>query len=295
MLIRYYKGEPSDYVIRYKNGRVAKHGPGLTFWYLPMNTSVAEIPVNSIEAPFIFQESTANFQGVSVQGSLSYRLQAPLDIANLLDFTVDPDTHNYLTEDPDALTNRVTNAVQANIRSGIHQFSLEDALIKVKDLADNVLRQVQQLPELVTLGVALETLHITAVKATPEMQKALEADYRESLQRRADQATYARRMAAVEEESKIHNREMDNRVELEQRRQSLVDMQARNNLALAEAEAKADEMKLNPYGNLAPQALVGLALKEWASNSGTISNLTLSTDLLSQLVQWVGNKGSTSS
>ncbi len=36
--------------------------------------------------------------------------------------------------------------------------------------------------------------------------------------------------------------------------------QARNTLAIAEAEAKAEEMKLNPYTTMPPQALVGLQL-----------------------------------
>ena len=66
-----------------------------------------------------------------------------------------------------------------------------------------------------------------------------------------------------------------------------MDTQARNNLALAEAEARADELKLSPYGALPPQALVGLALKEWAGNAGNIDNLSITPDLLSKVVTWV--------
>ena len=119
------------------------------------------------------------------------------------------------------------------------------------------------------------------------MQKALEADYRESLHKRADQAIYDRRKSAVEEERKIRETEMNTDVELENRRKDLVDMQAENSLTLAEAEAKADELKLSPYGELPPQALIGLALKEWATNAGTIENLSITPDLLSKVVSYV--------
>ena len=78
---------------------------------------------------------------------------------------------------------------------------------------------------------------------------------------------------------------MSTDVELENRRKDLVDMQARNSLALA--EAKAEELKLSPYGELPPQALVGLALKEWAANAGTIDSLSITPDLLSKVVAYV--------
>ena len=186
---------------------------------------------------------------------------------------------------------RVINAVQANTRYGVNGLSLEEALTQVKEHSGTVLAAVRQLPALTELGITVESLHFIAVNATPEMRKALEADYREGLQQRADQAIYARRKAAVEEESKISHRELDTEVELEQRRRDLVDLQARNQLALAEAEAKAEELKLNPYGALAPQALVGMALKEWAANTGAIENLSISPDILGKLVGWIGSSG----
>lgn len=290
MTIKYFKGEPSSYVIRYKAGKVIAHGEGLAFWYLPFNTSIANVPVVSQDARFIFKETTENYQEIAVQGQLAYSLSNPLEVAKSLDFTVDPKTGAYQSDDPEKLTQRVINTIQSNIRSGVNGLSLEQALIKTKELESEVLAALGNEPDLKAIGVVVESLHITNVKATPEMQKALEADYRENLQRRADQAIYQRRNAAVEEESKIQQRELDNDVELEERRKDLVDMQARNNLALAEAEAKADEMKLSPYGSLPPQALVGLALKEWAGNAGDIGQLNISPDMLSQLVGWVGRK-----
>jgi hypothetical protein len=287
MLINYYKGEPNTYVLCHRNGRLVQHGAGINFFYMPQTTSISAVPLGSQEARFIFNETTANFQEVSIQGSLSYRLSAPLEVAKRLDFTIVPGTHVYRSEDPGHLVQRVVNAVQAHTRSEVSRRSLEAALGEVKDLASVVFERVAAAPELATLGIELEGLHFAAVRATPEMQKALEADYRESLHKRADQAIYDRRKAAVDEERKIRESELNTDVELENRRQDLVDKQARNSLTLAEAEAKADELRLAPYGALPSQALVGLALKEWAGNAGTIENLSITPDLLGKLVSFV--------
>lgn len=286
-LLQYYKGEPNVHVIRYRRGKVVDHGPGLAFWYSLYNTSIAAVPIVTQDASFIFNEATQDFQAVAIQGSLAFRLTAPVEAAKLLDFTIDPVTGRYQGKDPEKLAQRLINVVQAHTRAHVIGLSLEDALTKVKDLAAQVLDKVNQEPALKSLGVLVEGLHFTAVTATPEMRKALEADHREALQQRADQAIYARRAKAVEEERNIKQRELDTEVELENRRKDLVDTQARNQLALAEAEAKAEELKLSPYGALAPQILVGLALKEWATAGGQIGNLTITPDMLGQLVGWV--------
>ena len=290
MLMRYFKGKPSSYILRYRNGRLVDHGPGLTFFYLPFNTTIAAIPAASQDAPFIFREVTGDFQEVAIQGQLSYRLVKPLELSEMLDFSIEPRNGAWRSRDPEKLVQRVVNAVQFNTRSGIGTMPMEDALQSAKDLAESVLAAVREAPSLAEMGVAVESLHFASVKATPEMQKALEADFRESLQQRADQAIYARRKAAVDEESKISRRELDSEVELEERRRDLVDTQARNQLALAEADAKAEELRLAPYGELSPQVLIGLAMRDWAGKGAKIGSLNLSPDLVSQLVGWMGRK-----
>jgi regulator of protease activity HflC (stomatin/prohibitin superfamily) len=290
-MIRYYKGEPNVYAIRYRNGQLQSHGLGRDFWYLPFNTTIAAVPAMSQDAPFIFNEATANFQAVAIQGQLTYRLTSPLEAAKLLDFSIEPKTGRYRSKDPDKLTQRVVNAVQAHTRKGVSEMSLAQALTRVKELTSSVLQQLANEPSLQALGVVVESLYFVAVTPTPEMQKALEAEYRERLQRDADRAIYERRSAAVQEERKIRQNELETDIELEQRRKELVEMQAQNSLKLAEAEARADEMRLEPYGNLPPQALIGLAFKEFAGNAGNIGNLNITPDMLGQIVSWVGGGG----
>jgi hypothetical protein len=286
MLVKYFKGEPNAHIVRYRNGKIVADREGASFWYLPLNTSVAAIPIVSQEAQFLFTETTANYQEVSIQGTVSYRITDPLLVARRLDFTVDTSTLRFKSDDPDKLVQRIVNLVQSHTRSRVNGLSLEQALIRVRELAVEVFEEIKKDAWIAQLGVALESLHFTAVKATPEMQKALEADYREGLQQRADQAIYARRAAAVAEERHIRESELNTDIELENRRKDLVDTQAENNLTLAEAEAKAEELKLNPYAAMPPQALMALALKEWAGNVGNIENLSITPDLLTKLASW---------
>ena len=289
MILKYHKGQPNLHIIRYRAGEIAAEGAGVNFWYWPWNTTIATVPLATQEAPFIFNEFTANYQEVAIQGVLTYRLEQPLTIAAHLDYTIETGTGRYTTDDPDKLVQQVVDAVQAQTRYLINDMPLEEALTRAQQLAAAVYAEVALTSGLGELGIRLETLHFHAIKATPEMQKALETDYREALHRRADQAIYTRRAAAIEEERKIQESEINTEVEIENRRKALVDTQARNNLALAEAEAKADELKLGPYGALPPQALVGLALKEWAGNAGNIDNLSITPDLLSKVVTWVAD------
>jgi hypothetical protein len=287
MFIKYFKGEPSTHVIRYRNGKIVASGEGANFWYLPLNTSVAAVPIVSQDAQFLFTETTANYQEVSIQGSVTYRITDPLLVASRLNFTIDPPSSRFSSEDPDKLVQRIVNLVQGQTRSKVNALSLEQAITNVHSLAVEVFDEVVDNDSIAELGIALESLHFIALKATPEMQKALEADYREGLQQRADQAIYARRAAAVSEERRIRQSELNTEVELENRRKDLVDTQARNNLTLAEADAKADELKLDPYSAMPPQALLALALKEWAGNSGNIENLSITPDLLTKVASWV--------
>ncbi len=287
-MIRYYKGEPNSYVILYQHGQIIEQGPGLAFWYTPYNKTVAAVPIGTQDAPFVFKEMTANFQEVAVQGQVTYRFDDPLFTARHLDFTVETKTHRYRHEDPEKLAQRIINTVQACTRTYVNELDLEDAIRDVKLITASVLESIRKEEDLKALGIVIESLHISGIKPNPDMQKALEADYREGLQKRADKAIYERRAAAQEEEDNLKRKEMETEVQLEARRENLVEKQARNHLTLAEAEAKGDEMKLNPYGTMTPQALMALAFKDWAAKGGNVNQLNVNPDLLNELLKMFG-------
>lgn len=97
---RFIKFEPSSYVLKYKNGKVVKEGAGLSFNYYAPSTSIMLIPIGSVDAPFIFEEITSDFQSVTVQGQVTYRIVDHKRIAGLLNYTLDMRGKGYASDDP---------------------------------------------------------------------------------------------------------------------------------------------------------------------------------------------------
>src|SRR5215468_9398070 len=98
--VRYFKAAPTTFVLQHAGGRVRREGTGLAFFYFAPRTTLVAVPVGSADVPFIFQETTADFQAVTVQGHLTYRVADPRKLAALLDHSLKP-AGGYATEDPD--------------------------------------------------------------------------------------------------------------------------------------------------------------------------------------------------
>jgi hypothetical protein len=66
--IRYLKVSPTTYVMLYRQGKVVREGLGLSFFYFAPTASVVQVAVSSRHVPFVFNEVTADFQDVTIQG-----------------------------------------------------------------------------------------------------------------------------------------------------------------------------------------------------------------------------------
>jgi hypothetical protein len=293
--IGYFKGQPTEYVLRYGAGRLRREGPGLAFFYLKHSTQVVAVPTSSRDTSFVFNELTNNFQAVTIQGQFTYRIHSPRQAATLLNFTIDPRTHAYASDDPDRLAQRITNVIQMETRGELQKLTLEEALGRYEAVAATVQRRVKEGSLLEPLGVELLSVYFVAAKPTPEVGKALEAGYREALLRKADEAIYARRAAAVEEERKIKENELNTDIALEQRRQQLIELKGANDLreaenrgqALereAEFRARAKERELAAYKALGPRSILALALNEMGQNADRLGNLTITSEVLASLL-----------
>ena len=283
-LIGYFKGEPTEYLLVYRGGKLRRVGPALAFYYWVPSTSLVSIPTGTLDVQFILNETTGNFQAVTLQGQLTYRITDPQAMATILNFSINPITRAYKSNDPEKPAQRIVNEVQRHARVELLRLSLEDALRQSAQIGTSVLSAIKQSQVLAEIGIEVLSLYITAIKPTPEMAKALEAEYRESLMIKADQAIYTRRATAVEQERRIKENELSTAVTLEEKRRELVDLQGRNNQQQAEYEAAANTLRLTPYKELAPQTLLALALKEMAQNAGQIGNLTITSEILASLL-----------
>src|SRR5260221_2880777 len=126
--IRFIKAAPTSYILQFKNGRVLREGSGLSCFYYAPTTTIVSIPLASADVPFAFQESTVDFQSVSIQGQLTYRVSDPKKLASLLDFSVSANGV-YPSEDGRKLPERFVHTLQTLIRNATQKIALHHALI----------------------------------------------------------------------------------------------------------------------------------------------------------------------
>src|SRR5262245_39957178 len=189
---RYIKVPPTTFVMQFVGGRVKREGTGLSFFYFAPRSTLVAVPVGSTDVPFIFNETTADFQAVTVQGHLTYRVSEPTQLAEVLDYSLKPGG-GYATEDPDKLPLRITYAAQTATRAEVQSRPLRAVLVEADAIAERVRAALADSQALAALGVELLGFSVLAIKPVPETSKALEAEARERLLREADDAIYARR------------------------------------------------------------------------------------------------------
>ena len=101
--IKFIKVQPTTYLLQYRGGKIVREGLGHSFFYFAPTTSLVAVPVASTDVPFIFQETTADFQTVTIQGQVTYRVGEPKRLAALLNYTLAPNGQKYAAEDPEKL------------------------------------------------------------------------------------------------------------------------------------------------------------------------------------------------
>jgi len=312
--IAYLKTPPTTYVLHYKAGKVKRAGQGLSFFYYQPTSTVVLVPMASADVPFVFNEVTADFQEVTVQGQLTYRVADPTKLAALLDYSVDG-AGRYKTDDPTKLEERLIHATQVLAQAVLGRLTLRQALAASDVLVKDVAAGLRGAEAMTMLGLEPLALSIVSLRPTPEMARALEAEAREQLQREADQSIYARRNAAVEQERiikeselntelaveakkrEIRERKMAADIAVEEQRAALISRQVENDKQAADSRAYALEATLAPLrqadwktlmavssGGADPKLMIALAFRELAENAAKIGELNMSPDLLKSLL-----------
>src|SRR5688572_9485778 len=230
-MIGYRKAAPTTYVLHYQNGRVLHEGPGLSFLYFAPASTVVEVPIGSVDVPFAFSEMTADFQPITVQGQLTYRIAEPRKAAALLDYSTRL-VGIYASDDPEKLAERLIQSTQILTRAVLQQLSLKQALVSSEAIVDAVLAELRSHEAVSALGVEIMNLVISSIRPTPEIARALEAEAREALQRESDEAIYARRNAAVEQERRIRESELNTEIAVQEKQRQIRETQMAADIAV---------------------------------------------------------------
>ncbi|MFH2040443.1 MAG: SPFH domain-containing protein [Chloroflexota bacterium] len=243
--IRYIKVQPTDFILQYRRGKLVREGAGLSFFYFSPNSSLVLIPVASTDIPFIFEGVTIDFQEVTVQGQLTYRVSDARMLSHMLNFSIAANGRDYISEDPLKLPQRLTNEVQVLTRSALKGMNLRQALGGIDDLM-NILRTGMQKSELITsLGIEILGLSILAIKPFPETARALEAEAREQILREADEAIYSRRNAAVEQERNIKENELNTEIAVENKKRQIRETQMEAEKSVQQKSHQLEEAKMS--------------------------------------------------
>jgi hypothetical protein len=293
--IKFIKVQPTTYLLQFRGGQVVREGRGLAFFYYAPTSSLMAIPMASADVPFIFGETTADFQTVTMQGQVTYRVNDPKRLAALMNFTLAPRGGGYTSEDPKKLPERVINLINVLARAELQKLSLREAIRGSDGIVANLKAGLAAAEEITALGLEVLGLSVLAIKPVPETARALEAETREQLFRQSDEAIYARRNAAVEQERAIKENELNTEIAvenkkrqiretqmeaeravqekkhlvqkealeanigMEDRRKQLVGLEAENARAQADARAYGVEATMKALGGADPRILQALA------------------------------------
>jgi regulator of protease activity HflC (stomatin/prohibitin superfamily) len=312
--LSHLRSEASTHVIRYRNGRAVRAGRGLAFWFRPLDTAIAEIPLDDQELSFLFHGRSADLQEVVAQGIITFRVTDPDVLAGRIDFGVDLATGLHTKTPIDQIAARLTGLAQQHAWAVMASTSLRDLVANgVGRLREQIGAGLLADESLTAMGLAIASVRVSAVQPSAEVEKALAAPIRERIAADADEAAFARRAAAVDKERAIAENELANRIELARREATLVEQEganerkkaaevaatsritaegnARTRRIGAEAEATAIKLverernasesdRIAVYRDLAPAVLMGLAAREFAGKIETIEHLNLAPDML---------------
>jgi len=242
--IRFIKSQPTTYLMQFSGGKVVREGAGQSFFYYAPTSSIVAIPIGSKDQGFIFEQVTADFQAVTVQGQISYRVGEPGKLASMLNYALKPDGRSYESDDPEKLAPRVMSVVEVLSKQVVKDLALKDALRASDRVAGAVMAALKSHPEIGSLGLEVLGVAIHAIKPTPETSRALEAEAREAILKAADNAIFLRRNAAVENERAIRESELDTEIAVEQKKRSVreTQMEAEASIQRKKSELKQAEM-----------------------------------------------------
>lgn len=321
-LFRHLRGSNTTHVEQIRNGKTIRAGVGASFWFRPLSAVLNEVPVDDRELPLMFHARTSDFQDVTVQATITFRVTGPSTAAGRIDFSIDPDTGVWRSTPLDQLAGLLTESAQQYAIDLLATVDLTTAMAggvgPVRSVIADGLAGDARLTE---TGIAVVGVRVVAVRPEPEVEKALRTPTREQVQQEADKATFERRAVAVERERAIGENELQTQIELARREEQLVgqrganarreaeenaeagavatEAEARRTVTLAEARAEgtrlagaaqgdAEAARVDAYRDVPEAVLLALAVKELAANLPKIETLVLSPDLVSKALAQLG-------
>jgi len=322
---RHLRADTNMYIQHLRSGAVTHEGAGIAFWFRPRTAALSQVPLDDREQALLFHARTSDFQDITVQATVIYRVVDPALATTRIDFGVDPETGVWNGAPLERLGGLLTELAQQPAVQSLAQMTMLDALaVGVAPVREDIAVALATDARLSERGLAVTDVRVVAIRADAELERALETETRELVQQDADRATYERRALAVERERVIAENELETQIELARREEELVaqlgqnerkrsteqaaaeaiatDAQAARHRVLAEteadttrvlgeAQAEAETARYGAYEDVDTAVILGLALQELARNLPSIDSLTITPDLLTPILARFGGGG----
>ena len=317
--IRHLRSEPSVHILQFRRGNLARSGRGLAFWFLPLSTTLAEVPCDDRDETFLFHGRSLDFQDLTTQGVITYRVTDPETLAKRVDFSIDPATGGYRQTPLEQLSQLLIQAAQQHAWDYLSGTPVRELLAEgVEQVRERITKGLTEDPTLEAMGLEVVSVRVQSVAPTSELEKALQAPTTEAIQQAADEAIFQRRALAVEKERAIQENELQNKIELARREEELIAQQGANERNRATEKAKAQQIvvdakaaqqrteaaaqansitqveqakvgaereRMEIFRNLPSHVLVGLAAQELAGKLDKIEHLNISPEMLGPMLQ----------
>jgi regulator of protease activity HflC (stomatin/prohibitin superfamily) len=237
------RGTPTEYVRHVRRGKVVHEGTGLSFFFRPLTAVLSQVPVDDRELPMLFHAWTADFQDLSVQASVTFRVTDPALACARIDFSVDPGSGRWRGSPLEQVGGLLTETAQQQVLGLIAGRPLASVLSSgVGEVRDQIQQGLTADTRLAETGIAVIGVRVVAIRPEPDTEKALRIPARELVQQEADRATYERRALAVERERAIAENEMQSQIELARREEQLVAQRGANARRQAQEAAAAGQI-----------------------------------------------------
>ncbi len=303
--LSHLRSDPTVWVQHQHHGTVRHAGAGQSFWFQPRTAALAEVPLDDREQTVLFRARTSDFQEVTVASTVTFRVVDPGLAVTRTDFGISPRKGTWNAAPLEVLGGLLSELAQQPAVELVGAMDLAEALAHglapIRERVSAALATDQRLRD---RGLEVTDVRVVSVRTDPDVERALQVETRERIQGAADKATFERRAAAVEQESAIAENELASKIEIARREESLVAQHGRNERLRATEQAAADEITytaaaaakrtvgqaeadaqaalMAAYDAVDRDTLLALAVKEVAGNLPSISNLTVTPDLLTE-------------
>lgn len=261
VFVRHLRADTSSHILHYKAEKLVRSGRGLSFWFMPMSSSVAEVPVDDREVSLIVHGRSSDYQDVAVQGVVTYRVVDPRILSQRVDFTIDLESGAHTKQPLEKIALILAQMSHQHawtyIATTLVKTILAEGHARIREAVETALRDDASIHD---MGIEIVSVRVSSVSPSPELEKALEAPTRESIQQSSDEAVFARRALAVEKERAIQENALVNQIELAKREEQLISQRGTN--ARKEATEKAESERITAEGAAARTQIDGEAKAE---------------------------------